>query len=59
MKGFIRELVGFLRNEEGPTSVEYAVMLSLIVGVCLVSMTSLGSKTSGVFTNVATKVAAS
>jgi pilus assembly protein Flp/PilA len=59
MKVFIRELVSFLRKEEGPTSVEYAVMLSLIVGVCIVSITSLGSKSSGVFTNVASKVAVS
>jgi pilus assembly protein Flp/PilA len=53
------ELVNFLKNEDGPTSVEYAVMLALIVVVCLASITSLGNKTSGAFSNVATKIAGS
>jgi len=59
MGRFMRELVSFLANEDGPTSVEYAVMLALIVVVCLASIASLGSKTSGTFSSVETKIAGS
>ena len=59
MKRFIQELVSFWKNEDGPTSVEYAVMLALIVVVCLVSITNLGTKTSGTYSSVATKLAGS
>jgi len=32
----------FLRNEDGPTAVEYAVMLALIIIFCLASISALG-----------------
>lgn len=35
---FVRSLREFLRAEEGATAVEYAVMLSLIAGVCIASV---------------------
>ena len=38
----IRKLLTFLRDESGPTAVEYAVMLALIVVICLASITVLG-----------------
>jgi pilus assembly protein Flp/PilA len=59
MRAFIRELVSFWKNEDGPTSVEYAVMLALIVVVCLVSITNLGTKASGNFSSVGAKLAGS
>jgi len=34
----------FLRSEEGPTAVEYAVMLALIVVVCLTAIQSIGTR---------------
>jgi pilus assembly protein Flp/PilA len=43
----------FLVSEDGPTAVEYAVMLALIIVVCLVSIQTLGSNTSTSFTNIA------
>jgi pilus assembly protein Flp/PilA len=43
----------FLASEDGPTAVEYAVMLALIIVVCLVAIESLGTSTSTVFTNTA------
>jgi len=46
-------------NEDGPTSVEYAVMLALIVVVCLVSITNLGTKANATYGSVATKLAGS
>jgi pilus assembly protein Flp/PilA len=40
-------------SEDGPTAVEYAVMLALIVMVCLGSIKTLGSNTKTTFTNAA------
>jgi pilus assembly protein Flp/PilA len=48
----------FLKDENGPTAVEYAVMLALIVVVCLAAITTLGSNAAGVFSNVALNTAA-
>jgi pilus assembly protein Flp/PilA len=43
----------FLTSEDGPTAVEYAVMLALIIIVCLVAIQSLGTNTKTTFTNIA------
>jgi pilus assembly protein Flp/PilA len=50
--------VDFLRNEDGPTAVEYAVMLALIIVVCITAITTLGSNASNTFSYVATQVGA-
>jgi pilus assembly protein Flp/PilA len=42
----------FLQSEDGPTAVEYAVMLALIVVVCLTAITSLGTSTKTTFENI-------
>jgi pilus assembly protein Flp/PilA len=41
----------FLQEEDGPTAVEYAIMLALIVVVCIAAIATLGSNASKVFTN--------
>ena len=46
----------FLASEDGPTAVEYAVMLALIIVVSLVAISSLGSNTKTTFTNVANSI---
>jgi pilus assembly protein Flp/PilA len=46
----------FLNNEDGPTAVEYAVMLALIIVVCIATITTLGSNTNNTFSYVAAKV---
>lgn len=38
-----RKVLAFVRREDGPTAVEYAVMLALIIVVCIASLTKLGS----------------
>jgi pilus assembly protein Flp/PilA len=53
MIGFLR----FLEEEDGPTAVEYAVMLALIIAVCFVAITSLGTSANSVFANDALKTA--
>ena len=49
---FVNKLKRFLTSEDGPTAVEYAVMLALIVIVCLVSIQTLGTNTNQTFTNI-------
>jgi pilus assembly protein Flp/PilA len=51
-----RRFVDFLRNEDGPTAVEYAVMLALIIVVCIAAITTLGSNANGTFTVVGNAV---
>jgi len=47
-----RVLAEFLKREDGPTAVEYAVMLALIVVVCIAAITSLGTNANATFTSV-------
>jgi pilus assembly protein Flp/PilA len=47
----------FLREEDGPTAVEYAVMLALIIVVCIAAITTLGKNASNTFNNVALNTA--
>jgi pilus assembly protein Flp/PilA len=42
----------FLVSEDGPTAVEYAVMLALIIIVCLTAISSLGTQASTTFQSV-------
>jgi pilus assembly protein Flp/PilA len=47
-----RQMVVFLRREDGPTAVEYAVMLALIIVVCLGSIAILGKNSNNTYTSV-------
>ena len=49
-------VVNFMKREDGPTAVEYAVMLALIVVVCIGAITTLGSNAKATFTSVGTAV---
>jgi pilus assembly protein Flp/PilA len=51
-------LVTFLRDESGPTAVEYAVMLALIIVVCVSAITYLGGVSSSTFSNTSLNIAA-
>ena len=53
MKSLTLKLRRFLVSEDGPTAVEYAVMLALIIIVCLTAISTLGTKASTEFTNIA------
>jgi pilus assembly protein Flp/PilA len=59
MRKLGQEAVRFLKAEDGPTAVEYAVMLALIIVVCLVAITALGTTTNQTFTTVNNKIAGS
>jgi pilus assembly protein Flp/PilA len=49
-------VVNFLKAEDGPTAVEYAVMLALIIVVCIAAITALGSNANATFTTVGTAI---
>ena len=53
MRIWCAAVVRFIEREEGPTAVEYAVMLALIIVVCIGAVTTLGQNTNGTFSNVA------
>ena len=59
MRKFGQSLVNFLKNEDGPTAVEYAVMLALIIVVCITAVTTLGSNANNTFSYVAGKIGGS
>ena len=44
----------FLKSEDGPAAVEYAVMLALIVVVCLTAIEAVGNNAKTMFTAVKT-----
>jgi pilus assembly protein Flp/PilA len=52
MRSIAKQVVRFLKSECGPTAVEYAVMLALIIVVCIAAITTLGSNANGTFSNV-------
>ena len=56
MRTITRKLVNFLKAEDGPTAVEYAVMLALIIVVCIAAISALGSNASNTFSYVGNKV---
>jgi len=57
MNRLVASLRRFLNDESGPTAVEYAVMLALIVVVCIAAITTLGNNANSTFSNVALNAA--
>jgi pilus assembly protein Flp/PilA len=53
MRNLTKKFVEFVKKEDGPTAVEYAVMLALIIVVCIAAITTLGSNANQTFSNVA------
>src|SRR5262249_1667517 len=56
MRSLTMSVVSFLKAEDGPTAVEYAVMLALILVVCLAAITTLGTSTNSTFSFVGSPV---
>ena len=59
MINMAKYLIEFVRSEEGPTAVEYAVMMALVIVVCLTAITTLGSNTNKTFTTAGKAASAS
>jgi pilus assembly protein Flp/PilA len=56
MKSLATKVQRFLVSEDGPTAVEYAVMLALIVIVCLTAIRSIGTNASATFNSVSAQL---
>ena len=56
MRRIAKKLVSFLKKEDGPTAVEYAVMLALIIVVCIAAITALGSNTNETFSFIGSNI---
>ena len=59
MRKLSKFVVEFLKRENGPPAVEYAVMLALIIVVCIGAITTLGKNANTTFTSVGTAISAS
>ena len=59
MRKFTQAIVNFIQDESGPTAVEYAVMLALIVVVCIAAITTLGTNANNTFSYVGDKIGGS
>ena len=53
MNKFMTSIKNFIVSEDGPTAVEYAVMLALIIVVCIGTVTSIGTKANAKFQSAA------
>ena len=58
MRKLMERVKNFLAREDGPTAVEYAVMLALIIVVCITAITALGTNANKTFTSVGNSIAA-
>jgi pilus assembly protein Flp/PilA len=56
MRRFQQLVSDFLKLEDGPTAVEYAVMLALIIVVCIAAITTLGQNANNTFTSVGNSI---
>ncbi|MGN6082309.1 Flp family type IVb pilin [Trinickia sp.] len=54
MQTIINQAKRFLRDEDGATMVEYALMLALIAVVCIASVGLIGTRANTLFGNIAT-----
>ncbi|EMB14101.1 MAG: Flp family type IVb pilin [Rhodopirellula sp. JB055] len=58
MKKFAENVVAFLKEEDGPTAVEYAVLLALIIVVCIGAVTTIGNNANAKFGEAGDAIAA-
>jgi pilus assembly protein Flp/PilA len=52
----MKKFIEFLKKEDGPTAVEYAVMLALIIVVCLTTIAAVGTNANSTFSSVSAKL---
>ena len=59
MQSLANKVCRFLASEDGPTAVEYAVMLALIVIVCLTAIQAIGTNANSTFNSIANSLSSS
>ena len=52
----VKSAIEFLKKEDGPTAVEYAVMLALIIVVCIAAITAIGTNANQTFSTVGSAI---
>jgi len=57
MSKLLPKIKAFLLNEDGTTSVEYAVMLFLIAAACIAAITNVGGENNILWENNSTEIA--
>jgi len=56
MRAITKNVVEFMKKEDGPTAVEYAVMLALIIVVCIAAITAIGTNANSTFSTVGSAI---
>lgn len=56
MQTYFQKTMNFLRDEEGASAIEYALLVGLIAVAIVAAVTALGTKVSGVFTSATAKL---
>jgi pilus assembly protein Flp/PilA len=56
MSTIVKSIVGFLREEDGVTAIEYGLIASLVALAVIVGATALGTSLNGMFTFIAGKM---
>jgi pilus assembly protein Flp/PilA len=56
MKTLLKKLLRLIRDEAGPTAVEYAMLLMLLILVCLTGITAIGQLTATRFERSSTSI---
>ncbi len=56
MRAWVQSLVKFLKKEDGPTAVEYAIMLALIIVICVGAISIVGSNANTTYSNVSAHI---
>ena len=51
-----KNVISFLKKEDGPTAVEYAVMLALIIVVCIAAIIAIGTNANATFSTVGSAI---
>jgi len=59
MKALAQSVKRFIVSEDGPTAVEYAVMLALIIVVCLTAIQAIGTNAASTFSSVSSQLGGS
>jgi pilus assembly protein Flp/PilA len=59
MSRYCHYLLEFIQEDDGPTAVEYAVMLALIIVVCLSAVVIIGQKSNQTFLKVGSSMTTS
>jgi pilus assembly protein Flp/PilA len=56
MQSYLQKTMAFLRDEEGASAIEYALLVALIALGITTAVTALGTKLSGLFNSAGQKL---